>query len=62
MAHGEETPEVNSSSEEITVEQLEDAYELLFSKYKKMKRENKELKKKITEITLAHQFLMNLKV
>ena len=49
MAYGEDLNEVNSSTENFTVDEWEEKYEILFEKYKKIKMENKGLKKKNNE-------------
>ena len=49
MAYGDAHDEVNSISEGFSIEEWEDAYELLLKKCKNLKKKNKVLKKKITE-------------
>ena len=44
MAHEDDSSEVNSELDSITIEQWEVLYENIYTKYKKLKHENKSLK------------------
>ena len=53
MAHEDDSSQVNSELDTITIEQWEVLYENIYTKYKKLKYENKSLKIKIA----AHENL-----
>ena len=48
MAHEDDSSKVNFELHSITIEKWEDLYEIFYTKYKKLKHENKSLKVKIT--------------
>ena len=45
-----EDEEVNSNSENFSIKEWEEAYEVLLQEFEKIKKENKILKKKINEV------------
>ena len=47
MAHEDDSSEVNSELDSITIEQWEVLYENIYTKYKKLKHEKKSLKIKL---------------
>lgn len=52
MAHEEEdTEKVNSDSETLTIEQWESEYVALYAKFKKIRSENKQLKRKVESMS-----------
>ena len=49
MAHEDDSSKVNSELDSITIDQWEALYENIYSKYKKLKYENKSLKSKLVD-------------